>query len=427
MALSRSAPVGACRVCGAEDWHAFLDLGHVPLANAFATERSVSEETFPLVLKSCRVCRLMSLAHVVDAGDLYDQYYYVSSPSRMVHEHMEGLARRFQRELALGSGAFVVEIGSNNGDQLAKFSGFGCSLLGIDPAQNITAQARERSVDTRTDFFTSGVAKEVRGQRGPADLILARHVVAHVDDVQDLVRGVRELLTPDGVFAFEVPYLVELMSRRAFDTVYHEHLSYFLVGTLRRLLDQAGMRIVDVEQFDVHGGSILVTAVLADSTRETSTGRIESVIRREEAAGMDRDGTYDEFASAVDGLRASLRTTLRELVDAGYVVAGYGASAKGVTLLTTSGVPSDSLAYCSDTTPAKQGTLIPGLGIPVISPEEASERRPDVYVMLAWNYCKEILLKESGFLKKGGRFLIPVPEPRLVGEEESVDVIGVAT
>ncbi|MBB6120576.1 novobiocin biosynthesis protein NovU/D-mycarose 3-C-methyltransferase [Nocardiopsis algeriensis] len=388
------------------------------------TDPSAPEQVFPLVLRSCRACRLTSLTHVIDAGDLYDQYYYVSSPSRTIQEHMEELAERFRRELALGPASFVVEIGSNNGDQLAKFEGSGCSLLGIDPARNITEQARARGIDTRTDFFTSDVAREVRGERGPADLILARHVVAHVDDVQDLVRGVRELLAPDGIFAFEVPYLVELMSRRAFDTVYHEHLSYFLVGTLRRLLERGGLRIVGVDRFEVHGGSIVVTATHADSARETDTECVESMLRLEETAGMGRDGTYDEFAAAVDGLRVSLRTSIEELVADGCVVAGYGASAKGVTLLTTSEIPASSLAYCTDTTPAKQGTLIPGLGVAVISPEEAAQRPPDVYVMLAWNYCAEILLKESDFLAKGGRFLVPIPEPRLVGEKESVELIG---
>lgn len=391
------------------------------------TDRSESEEIFPLVLMSCRVCRLMSLTHVVDASDLYDHYFYVSSPSRVIHAHMEGLARRFQRDLRLGADSLVVEIGSNNGDQLAKFKRFGCALLGVDPAQNITAQARARGIDTRTDFFTSDIAQLVRAEHGHADLILARHVIAHVNDLQDLISGVRDLLSPDGILALEVPYLVELMSRRAFDTVYHEHLSYFLVSTLRRLLEKAGMRVVDVEEFDVHGGSILLTAALAGSRHETNSDRVEGKIHAEQAAGLDRDETYDEFAAVVDGLRASLRTSLRELADAGYVVAGYGASAKGVTLLTTSEVPPGSLEFCSDTTPEKQGTLIPGLGIPVISPEEAHDRQPDVYVLLAWNYRDEILTNEADFLNDGGRFLIPIPEPRLVGAEESTVLIGAAS
>lgn len=427
MKHTRVSPVGPCRVCGAENWHTFLDLGYVPLANSFVTDKSAQEETFPLVLMSCRACRLISLTHVVDASDLYDHYFYVSSPSRVIHAHMKDLAKHFQRDLGLGRDSFVVEIGSNNGDQLAKFKRFGCSLLGIDPARNITEQARARGIDTLTDFFTSDVAGGVRAERGQADLILARHVIAHIDDLHDLVSGVRDLLSPDGIFALEVPYLVELISRRAFDTVYHEHLSYFLVGTLRRLFEKLGMRVIDVTEFDVHGGSIVLTAALDGSRHETNSDNVEAKVHAEDVAGLYRDETYDEFAEVVDHLRSCLRTNLRELTDGGYVVAGYGASAKGVTLLTTTQVPPGSLQFCSDTTPEKQGTQIPGLGIPVLSPEEARTRQPDVYVLLAWNYRDEILDNETDFLNEGGRFLIPIPEPQLVGAEESTVLIGAAS
>jgi novobiocin biosynthesis protein NovU/D-mycarose 3-C-methyltransferase len=427
MKLTHVSPAGPCRVCGADDWHSFLDLGHVPLANSFVTDEAEPQATFPLKLMSCRECRLMSLTHVVDKGDLYEHYFYVSSPSRTIHAHMAGLARRFQRDLGLDSDSLVVEIGSNNGDQLAKFKPLGCSLLGVDPARNITAQARARGIDTWTEFFTSRVAERVRTERGRADLILARHVIAHVDDLHDLVAGVRDLLAPDGLFALEVPYLVELMSRRAFDTVYHEHLSYFLVGTLRRLFEKFGMRVVDVQEFEVHGGSIVLTAALDGSRHQTNTAAVDAKIRAEKSAGLYRDETYDEFAMVVADLRTSLRTSLCDLTDAGYTVSGYGASAKGITLLTTSQVPPGTLEFCSDTTPEKQGTLVPGLGIPVISPEEAGARPPDVYVLLAWNYRDEILAKEADFLNEGGRFLIPIPEPQLVGAEETTMLIGAAS
>lgn len=427
MTSNQLTPVGPCRVCGAENWHTFLDLGHVPLANSFMTDPSKPERTYPLVLMSCRVCRLMSLTHVVDAGDLYDHYFYVSSPSRVIHAHMAGLAWHFERELGLGSDSLVVEIGSNNGDQLAKFEPFGCSLLGVDPAQNIAAQARSRGIDTLGEFFTADLAERVRAERGTADLILARHVIAHVDDLHDLVSGVRDLLSPDGLFALEVPYLVELMERRSFDTMYHEHLSYFLVGTLRRLFESFGLEVIDVSEFDVHGGSIVLTAALDGSRHERNVDSVDTKIAAEVAAGLYCDDTYDEFANVVDDLRSSLRTSLRELTDAGYTVAGYGASAKGVTLLTTSRVPPGTLEFCSDTTPEKQGTWIPRLGIPVISPEEARAQRPNVYVLLAWNYRDEILANETDFLDAGGRFLVPIPEPELVGAQESAIPIGAAS
>ncbi len=419
--------VGPCRVCGAENWHTFLDLGQVPLANSFMTDPSVTEECFPLALMSCRVCRLVSLTHVVDAGHLYDHYCYLSPTSRVVHTHMAGLVWHFERELGLDSDSFVVEIGSNNGDQLAKFEPFGCALLGVEPAQNIAEQARDRGIDTLGEFFTADLAARVRAERGPADLVLARHVIEHVDDLHGLIAGVRDLLAPDGLFALEVPYLVELMTSRSFDAMYHEHLSHFLVGTLRRLLETSGLRVIDVAEFDVHGGSIVLTAALESSRHETNVDNVDTKIAAEVAAGMYCDDTYDDFVEVVDDLRSSLRTTLRELTDAGYVVAGYGASAMGVTLLTTSRVPPDTLEFCSDTTPEKQGTWLPELRTPVISPEEARARRPNVYVLLARNYRDEILLKEADFLNAGGRFLIPIPEPELVGAAGSVVPIGAAS
>jgi SAM-dependent methyltransferase len=416
---------GPCRACGADDWYTFLDLGRVPLANSFVEDLSVPEQIFPLALMTCRDCRLMSLTHVVDATTMYEHYYYVSSPSQLIHRHMAGIAERFRRDLHLGDDSFVAEIGSNNGDMLAKFGPYGCQVLGIDPAANITDQARAQGIDSRTDFFTADVAREVRRDRGEADLILARHVIAHIDDLHDVVTGVRELLAPEGVFALEVPYLVELIKRRAFDTVYHEHLSYFLVGTLCRLFERFGLRVVDVNEFDVHGGSILVS-VAHEGSSHAPGPNVAAKLRAEEEAGLYTDEAYSGFADVVDRLRASLRASLLDLRDLGLTLAGYGASAKGVTLLTTSQIPVGSLAFCSDTTPEKQGTMIPGLGIPVVSPEDARRREPDVYVLLAWNYRDEILAKEKDFLERGGRFFVPIPEPELVGGARSRELVGVA-
>lgn len=408
------SPTGRCRVCRADDWYTFLELGRVPLANSFVTDESVPEQIFPLALMSCRNCRLMSLTHVVDASALYDHYFYVSSPSKLIHRHMERIGDRFARTLDLGTKSFVVEIGSNNGDMLRKLTPYGCSVLGIDPATNITEQARRQGVDTRTDFFSAAVAADVRRERGTADLILARHVIAHINDLHDIVTGVKDLLAPEGVFAIEVPYLVELIKRHAFDTVYHEHLSYFLVGTLAKLFEQFGMRIIQVDEYDVHGGSILVS-VAHESSSHRPDPAVAEKIRAEQQAGFYTDEAYDGFADIVDRLRATLRSTLLDLRDQGQTLAAYGASAKGVTLLTTSQIPVGSLSFCSDTTPEKQGTMMPGLGIPVISPEQAREQKPDVYVLLAWNYRDEILANETEFLADGGRFLVPIPEPELVG------------
>lgn len=423
MTHAAAAIVGPCRVCGAEDWYTFLDLGEVPPANAF-TDGATPVPKFPLTLMSCRSCRLMSLTHVVDRTDLYEHYFYVSSPSRLIHRHMDELAQRLRDRLKLDRDSLVVELGSNNGDMLARFDDAGCRVLGVDPAHNIAEQARARGIDTRTDFFGVDVAARIRDEQGRADLVLARHVFAHIDDLDDVVRGVGELLAPEGLFVLEVPYLVELMDRRAFDTVYHEHLSYFLIGTLRRLFERFGMVLVDVTEHDLHGGSIVVSVAHAGSSHEIDTRAVDDRIRAERIAGLHRDETYDRFADDVNGLRRALAEQVCELVAEGATVAGYGASAKGVTLLTTSNIPPGALQFCSDTTPEKQGTQIPGLGVPVVSPAEADRRDPDVYVLLAWNYRDEILEKEQDYLERGGRFLVPVPEPVLIGAPERAAPIG---
>ncbi|MFF3303140.1 methyltransferase domain-containing protein [Streptomyces sp. NPDC001741] len=411
-------PVTSCRVCGAADWQDVVSFGDVPLANAFLAPADSYEDeaAYPLGVISCRSCRLMSVTHVVDPEVMYRTYSYVTSDSETITRHMEFVARTCRERAALGAGDLVVELGSNTGQQLAAFARDGARVLGVDPARNLAAVASENGVRTLPEFFTETTAGEVHRSQGPARLILGRHVFAHIDDLAGVLAGVRALLAPDGVFAIEVPYAVDLLEKYAFDTIYHEHLSYFLLSTLDTLFTRHGLSLFDVERLPVHGGSLLVLAGRPEARRSV-TGAVGELIAAEDRAGLHGDAAYREFARGVRSVREELPVLVRSLLAEGKRVAGYGASAKGTTILNICGLGADEVAYCTDTTTLKQDKVLPGTHIPVRSPGHARHDPPDVYLMLAWNYADEILRKEAEFLRAGGRFILPFPEPAVVSAD----------
>lgn len=404
--------VTTCRVCGSERWQDVISFGRVPLANGFLepADSYPDEGAYPLEVVSCRECRLLSLTAVVDPQVLYRTYSYVTSDSETMARHMRTVVELSRERLPAGDG-LVVELGSNTGDQLLAFKEAGLRVLGVDPARNLATIAEERGVPTVAEYFDSATAKAVAAEHGKASLILGRHVFAHIDNVADVLAGARELLAEDGLFTVEVPYAVDLVERRAFDTIYHEHLSYFLISTLDRLFARHGLRTVDVRRMAVHGGSVLVSAGFADGPWRTHE-RVRELIDLERDGGYLSDGVYEEFAAGVEKICAELTDLVRSLVADGHRIAGYGASAKGTTLLSVLGLGRGELEFCTDTTPQKQGRVTPGTHIPVLAPEDVV-RPPDYYLLLAWNYAEEILRKESDFLDAGGGFVIPVPEPRV--------------
>ncbi|GLW74443.1 SAM-dependent methyltransferase [Kitasatospora phosalacinea] len=355
----------------------------------------------------------MSLTHVVDPEVLYRTYPYTTSDSEMMTKHMQRVVEICGDRFGVTAGSFVVEIGSNTGSQLKAFQKAGIRTLGIDPALNIVEVARRRGVETLPDFFSVETAASVKEKYGAPRLILGRHVFAHIDDISGVVEGVRSMLDPDGLFAIEVPYVVDMLQRNEFDTIYHEHLSYFGVGTLATLFERHGLKIVDVERLPVHGGSILVFAGLADGTWATRP-IVEELIAGERAFGLDKDGTYEQFALNFASIKEELVSLIRGLRADGKRIVGYGAPAKGNTLLNACGLGLDDLEFCSDTTEFKQGKVLPGTHIPVRAPSEVAVDEVDYYLLLAWNYSEEILKKEQAFLAKGGRFILPNPTPSVV-------------
>ncbi|KQX56322.1 MULTISPECIES: class I SAM-dependent methyltransferase [unclassified Streptomyces] len=411
-------PVTSCRVCGGSDWQDVVDLGEVPLANAFLEPAASYEDepAYPLGVISCRSCRLMSVTHVVDPEVMYRTYSYVTSDSETITRHMEFVATTCRERAGFAAGDLVVELGSNTGQQLEAFARQGCRVLGVDPARNLAAVADARGIPTLPEFFTEATASAVRRSHGPARLVLGRHVFAHIDDLAGVLAGVRALLAPDGVFAVEVPYAVDLLEKYAFDTIYHEHLSYFLVRTLDTLFTRHGLSLFDVERLPVHGGSLLVLVGRTEARRPV-TDAVGALRAAEERAGLGSDAAYREFARGVRNVREELPALVRSLIAEGERIAGYGASAKGTTILNVCGLGADEVAYCTDTTTLKQGKVLPGTHIPVRSPGDARSDPPDVYLMLAWNYADEILRKEADFLRAGGRFVLPFPKPAVVSAD----------
>lgn len=405
-----------CRVCGGTDWQDIVAFGAMPLTGSFLepSDSYEDEDRYPLGVISCRSCRLMSLTHVVDPEVLYRNYFYVSSDSDLITQHMRTLAKLAVERFEIPRDSLVVEIGSNTGTQLEFFQEAGMRILGVDPARNLAEVANANGIETLPLFFAEDTAADVAQRYGRARLILGRHCFAHIDDVASVARGALALLEHDGVFAVEVPYLLDMLENAEFDTIYHEHLSYYGVGTLDRLFDRQGMRVVDVERLpEVHGGSILVFAARSDGPWRPQPV-VAELIELETRSGVYDDAAYVRFAQRTAQTAETMASLVRDLVAQGKRIAGYGAPAKGITLLNVSGLGTAELEFCSDTTPLKQGKVMPGSHIPIRSPEYGREHAPDYYVLLAWNYAKEIIRKERAYLEAGGRFIVPIPEPRII-------------
>lgn len=395
-----------CRICGEDTLYPFLSLGSMPPSNGFVSSPEQDEQYFPLDVVVCENCNHVQLRHTVDRDFLFSEYHYFSSASDPLLEHFGTYADTLESEY-LDPDDFVVEIGSNDGVLLSQFSDR-ISMLGVDPAENVTESARERGVETITAFFSPEVAEMIREDYGAADAICANNVVGHIDDLRGLMRGLDILLAPDGMFVMEVPYLVDLLSNNQFDTIYHEHISYFSIRALERLVAQFDMELFDVERIDIHGGSIRAY-IQREATDRRPSRKVHDLKKLELAMGLDRRETYDSFAQRVSQTRTHITTLLDSLKDAGERIVGYGAPAKGNVLLNYCDIGPETLEYLLDTTPKKQGTFSPGMNIPVRSPDSFHENPPAYALLLAWNYQPAILEKESPYQDSGGQFVVPIP------------------
>ena len=393
-----------CRACHADGLVEILSLGNMPPANALLrpTELLLPEPKFPLTLNLCPSCGMVQLGHVVPAELLYRSYLFFTSTSRVMVEHfgdlMNDAADRF-----VPPGGLVVEIGSNDGTALSSIRRRDVRVLGIDPARNIAVMSASRGVPTVSEFFTEPLAHEIRRVAGPAHLIVACNVLGHIDQLDDTFAGIRTLLADNGALVFEVPYLRDLLDRCEYDTVYHEHLSYFAIRPILTLLSRHGLRLAHVQSFPVHGGTIRITAVPGQGASDDATAWIQ----REIDARLNQRATYDTFVATAQSHRDGLRKTLIDLRAQGRRVLGYGAPAKAAVVLNYCGIGLDLLPAVIDSTPAKQGWCIPGTRQPILPPSAIESQRPDVFLLLAWNHAHEIMSRESAFRARGGRFITP--------------------
>jgi SAM-dependent methyltransferase len=406
--------LSSCRSCGTSGLIQVLDLGRTPLANALLTREQLGlpEPTYPLALAFCPNCTLVQLTHAVPPEHLFREYVYFSSYSDTMVAHAGVLAERLSAERKLGPNSLVLEIASNDGYLLQHYRGAGIQVLGIEPARNIARVAEERGIRTRCEFFTRGLATELAGQGTRADVIHAHNVLAHVPDLNGFVAGLRTLLRPDGVVILEVPHVTELIDRCEFDTIYHEHLSYFSLTALDRLFQRHELRIVNVERLPIHGGSLRLIVVHEHGTAPRPA--VAALLAWEEDWGAARASRYRDFAARIATVVAQLRQMLLALKQQGKRIAAYGAAAKGTTLLHALDLPRGTLAFVADRSQTKQGHFTPGTHLPIVPPEELVRQQPDYVLLLTWNFADEILTQQAEYRARGGKFIVPIPEVQIV-------------
>jgi SAM-dependent methyltransferase len=387
-----------------------LSLGRLPLANALppAERRGTPDPLHPLDLLLCRDCTLLQLAETVEPEAMFRDYLYFSSVSETLLAEAAALARRVIAERGLGPDSLVVEVASNDGYLLRNYKAAGVPVLGVEPARNVAAVARERhGIETIERFFGRELAAELAAERRRPDVIHAHNVLAHVPDVDGFVAGIACLLAPAGVAVIEVPYVRDVMDAMAFDTIYHEHVCYFSLTALARLFARHGLGIADLERIAAQGGSLRLRVVHgADAPRSAA---VEALLAEESRWGAGEPEPYRAFARRIDALREELVARLRALKAEGRRLAGYGANAKATILLNYFGIGPDLLDFVADASPHKIGRLIPGVQIPIVSPARLLEDQPDVVLLLVWNLADEILRQQAEYRRRGGRFLRPVP------------------
>jgi SAM-dependent methyltransferase len=401
----------ACRSCGATNVEPVLSLGEIPLVNALVEPGEPEpDRRYPLDVVRCPSCTLVQITETVPPETLFRSYTYFSSYSQTFLDHARRFAGESIRRRSLGPESLVVEAASNDGYLLQYFACAKVRALGIEPAHNVAAVARERGVETIAEFLDEALAAKIVAEHGHADLVVANNVLAHVPDPHGFVAALGTLAGERGEVVVEVPYLRELVERLEFDTIYHEHLSYFTLTSLARLLERHELGIVDVERLPVHGGSLRIVA----SRSGTTAPSVPQLLADERAWGVENQAPLAAFAEGVRSLRRELHELVAGLVESGSSVAAYGAAAKGVVLANVCGLDSELIDFVVDRNPHKQGKLLPGVRIPVRPPEELGRQRPDYCLLFAWNLTDEILDQQTSYRKQGGRFIAPLPAPRVL-------------
>lgn len=405
-----------CTLCKSNQIQVFLSLGPTPPANNFLEERHIDrgEKFYPLDVYFCLDCSHVGVLPRIDSEELFSDYVYLTSRSETMLSHLESLSDTiFDRYLDDEEEALVVDIGSNDGSLLQFFQEKGVNVVGVEPAENIAREARKNGVPTINDFFDEETAKLILEEYGLPDVVMATNVFAHIPELDEVTKGIELLLDEGGAFIFENAYLPDLIENKEFDTIYHEHLYYHSLTPLKSYFQRFGLGIADAERVPIHGGSI---RVFVEKDPQISD-RAKELIEFEEERGFTELQKYRDFAEEVKGIRQDLNSLIEELKRNNSRIAGYGAAAKGNTLLNYCRIGPEELDYVVDNTPLKQGKFTPGMHIPVKTPRHFRNDYPDYVLLLAWNFAREIIAKEKEFLEQGGKFIIPVPEVKVVGKE----------
>jgi hypothetical protein len=400
-----------CRICGGADLTEVLNLGDTPPANAYLRKEDLdkTEKSFPLVLYFCRNCSLIQLLDVVDPQILFSNYHFLTSASLPSVMHFKKYAEEVVLPLITSPQDLVVDIGGNDGSLLS-FVKDRARVLNVDPADNLASMSEEKGVPFYPAFFTSKTAEDIVASHGTARAVTANNVFAHTDPLRDVFSGVANLIGDDGVFIFEVHWAKHLLDEKCFDQIYHEHLCFHSLHALKHLVESVGLHIYDVEVVPMQGQSLRVFA----DKRRVPTVRVADLLREEKAAGLTDESTHRAFAETVQTNKQTTLSLLRDLKAKGKKIAGYGAPAKGNTLLNFYGIGPETIDYLTDTTPLKQGLYSPGMHIPIVSPRQLYLDTPDYVLLLAWNFKDAILAKEKELREKGVKFIITVPDVQIV-------------
>ncbi len=405
--------IDGCRSCGSTKLTKILDLGETPLADRLLTQETmdIPEPKAPLDLVFCENCSLVQILATVSPEVLFcDDYPYYSSVSPYLMKHFGDSARAIMKSQSLTEDSLVIEAASNDGYMLHHFRDSGISVLGIDPAEGPANKAIERGVPTLKTFFSEDLAQSLKAQGREADVFLANNVLAHVADLNGFVAGIKALLKDTGVAVIEAPYLLDLIEKLEFDTIYHQHLCYFSVTALVVLFERHGLSLNHVEKTAIHGGSLRLF-IQPTADRRSS---VDTFLENEKALGVDTAAYYKAFGERVEGLKNALMTILDSLRDENKSIAGYGAAAKANTLMSYCGINGQHLEFIADKNPFKQGRFMSGNALPICDPVKIGTDAPDYLLILAWNFADEIIDQQTDFRQRGGKFIIPIPEPHIV-------------
>ena len=410
-----SKPSPNCRSCGAGGLLPVLDLGRTPLANSLLTSEQLTarEVHYPLEVVLCPACTLVQITETVPPEILFHDYLYFSSFSDTMLKHAEALVNEVLQDRNLGKESLAVEVASNDGYLLQFYKLRGVPVLGIEPARNVAQVAVEqRGIRTVTEFFGEKLAQELASNGDRADVLHANNVLAHVADLNDFVAGVRYMLKDDGVAVIEAPYIKDLVDRCEFDTIYHEHLCYFSLTALDALFRRHEMQIIDVARVPIHGGSLRLRVAHAGAFARQEA--VDRLLTNENDWGVGEAEFYGEFQARVGRLKNELGSLLADVKSKGARIAAYGAAAKGSTLLNYMNIGSETIDFIVDRSTYKQGRFLPGVHIPIVETDRLLEDMPDYVLLLTWNFATEILQQQAEYRRRGGRFIIPVPEVKIV-------------